>query len=280
MPELSYDVFVCEPIPQAVTDLVPNGDRRVFSPLSVTLISGDRDAVLVDPPLTISQGKDVGDWVEASGKRLTHIFVTHGHGDHWFTAATLAERFGAHVVATEATIDQMKRNLAIRAQFWDALFPGQLPDTEVTAAPVPGGIIDLEGETLRVVEVGHSDTDGTSVLFAPSIGLVVAGDVIYNGVHQFLREARGDGIDEWLRAIDTVEALAPRHIVAGHKDPSRDDDAARSIQETRAYLVAAREYLHSEATALDFFHAMLAAFPTRLNAGALWGGAVALYPQG
>jgi glyoxylase-like metal-dependent hydrolase (beta-lactamase superfamily II) len=129
-----------------------------------------------------------------------------------------------------------------------------------------------------VVEVGHSDTDDTSVLHVPSLDLVVAGDVIYNGVHQFLREAAGGGLEAWLGAVDAVEALAPRLIVAGHKDRSRDDDAARTIHETRAYLLAAAELLREESTALGFFHAMLGRFPDRLNPGALWGGATALYP--
>lgn len=276
---LSYDVFISDPIPQAVADLVPNGEKRMFSPLSTTLIAGRADAVLVDPPLTTEQTVRVGDWVEASGKRLTHIFATHGHGDHWFGAEALAQRFGARVIATASTIEQMHRNLAIRSQFWDALFPGQIPETRVTAVPAPGDVIELEGERLEIVEVGHTDTDGTSVLHAPSIGLVVAGDVIYNGVHQFLREAQGDGIAQWLRAIDLVEALRPVRIVAGHKDKTRDDDAQRTIDETRAYLLAARERLSVDRTALEFFTDMLERFPDRLNAGALWGGAVALYPE-
>src|SRR5689334_14823793 len=90
---LGYDVFIAEPIALNVSEAVPNGDRRMFSPLSITLIHGQRDAVLVDPPLTRAQAKEVGDWVEASGKSLTHIFATHGHGDHWFTASLLAQRF-------------------------------------------------------------------------------------------------------------------------------------------------------------------------------------------
>ena len=40
---LSYEVFVADPVPQDVTDIVPNGDKRMFSPLSITLVSGDRE---------------------------------------------------------------------------------------------------------------------------------------------------------------------------------------------------------------------------------------------
>lgn len=279
MTALRYDVFVAAPIPQAVAELVPNGDRRMFSPLSVTLVSGERDAVLVDPPLTTAQTEQVGDWVEASGKRLTHIVVTHGHGDHWFGAPTLAERFGAQVVASAGTITQMEANARLRPTFWDALFPGQIPDAPVTAVVPDGNRIDLEGHELRIVEVGHTDTDDTSVLHVPDLGLVVAGDVVYNGVHQFLREAQGNGIARWLQALDVVAGLRPRFVVAGHKDERLDDDATRTNAETRAYLRAAAELLGTTRTALEFFDAMLGRFPDRLNAGALWSGATTLLPR-
>lgn len=273
---ISYDVFVTNPVPLA-SDPVPNGDRRMFSPLSITLISGERDAVLVDPPLTRSQADDVAAWIEASGKRLTHIFATHGHGDHWFTAGLLAERFGAQVVATAGTIEQMHRNVAIRGGFWDKLLPGLIPEAPVTATTPPGNRFELEGHELRIVEVGHSDTDETSVLHVPDLGLVVAGDVIYNGVHQYLVESKDGGRDAWRKAIDTVEALRPNLIVAGHKNKDLDDDAARAIAQTREYLDAVDELLPNHATALDFFNSMLERFPARLNPGALWSSSVALY---
>jgi glyoxylase-like metal-dependent hydrolase (beta-lactamase superfamily II) len=77
---LGYDIFVADLIPQNVTQLLPNGDRAMWSPLSTTLIHGHNDAVLVDPPFTREQAQAVIDWVQASNKNLTHIFVTHGHG--------------------------------------------------------------------------------------------------------------------------------------------------------------------------------------------------------
>jgi glyoxylase-like metal-dependent hydrolase (beta-lactamase superfamily II) len=277
---LDYEVLISEPIPQNITALVPNGDRRMFSPITSTLIHGAEDAVLVDPPLTSEQTEAVGDWIERSGKRLTHIFATHGHGDHWFGAGPLSKRFpGVRVVASAGTIAQMRVHADpdFRAGFWDKLFPGQIPDSPVLAETVPDNRFQLEGHDLVIVEVGHTDTDDTSVLHVPDLALVVAGDVIYNGVHQYLAESAGGGLEAWLAAIDQVEQLGARHITAGHKDSALDDDAGRTIAETRRYLHDARELLAVHDTAEGFFHAMLERHPSRLNAGALWNGASTLY---
>jgi glyoxylase-like metal-dependent hydrolase (beta-lactamase superfamily II) len=274
---LGYDIFVAESIPQNVTQLLPNGDRPMWSPLSTTLIHGRSDAVLVDPPFTREQAYDVSDWVRANNKNLTHIFVTHGHGDHWFTAGMLADKFDAQIVATAGTIEQMHRNVAMRDAVWDKLFPGQIPETVVTAVPPENNRIELEGKQLDVVEVGHTDTDATSVLHVPDLDLVVAGDTVYNGVHLYLAESANGGRDKWRSAIDIVEALEPRWIVAGHKDKDLSDAAPRAISGTRGYLDSADELLSQHTTALAFFNAMLERFPDRLNPSALWLGAAALY---
>ena len=91
--KLSYEVFISDPVPFEGVERAPNGDRRMFTSISSTLIAGEADAVLVDPPMTIDQTERVAKWIEGSGKRLRHIFITHGHGDHWFGTATLVRRF-------------------------------------------------------------------------------------------------------------------------------------------------------------------------------------------
>ena len=56
--------------------------------------------MLTDPGMTTDQARALGDRVAATGRNLTDIVITHGHGDHWFAAGLLAQRFGARVVAT------------------------------------------------------------------------------------------------------------------------------------------------------------------------------------
>ena len=68
----------------------------------------------------------------------------------------------------------------------------------------------MEGNRLIVVRVGHTDTDDTTCLHIPSIGLVVAGDVVYNGIHLFLGELNRQTRMQWIAALDTIDALKPR----------------------------------------------------------------------
>ena len=98
-----------------------------------------------------------------------------------------------------------------RADFWDRVFPGQVPAGELEVTVVDGHGFELDGVALVPIEVGHTDTDATTMLHVPEMGLLVAGDVVYNGVHQYLTESGGvSGIDEWLAALDTAENLKDR----------------------------------------------------------------------
>src|SRR5262249_21722300 len=158
----------------------------------------------------------------------------------------------------------MHANVAARPLLWDKVYP-DIPPSPITAVTVPDNRFTLEGHDLVIVEVGHSDTDDTSVLHVPDLGLVVAGDVIYNGAHLYLGESViVDGFEPWRRAIDKVEALEPRRIVCGHQNKQLDDDAERTIAETRQYLDDADELLRTEPTAVAFFNAMVERYPNHL----------------
>jgi len=167
----------------------------------------------------------------------------------------------------------------VRAQAWDKSFPAQIPDAPVLATTPPGIVFNLEGNELRISEAGHTDTDKTTVLHVPSIGLVVAGDAVYNGVHQYLAEAANGGLRAWMKGLEIVAALRARHVVAGHKNKALPDDP-KTIDETRRYLEDAERLISGSHTAREFYDAMVTLYPDRLNPSALWfWGAKALFPR-
>ena len=275
---LNWDVFVTPGIPTVTSDLPPGIEQRMWSPMSSTLIYGKRDAVLVDAFLTVEQANALVEWVEAHGKNLTTIYITHGHGDHFFGLGVLLDRFPkAHALATPDVVKRMHQQTAPEfvPNFWRARFPGQILDRLVIAEELKGNTIDLEGHDLVVIEVGHSDTDDTTCLHVPSIGLVVAGDVAYNDVHLYLAESNAHTRREWIAALDTIEALHPHAVIAGHKRAGTDD-SPRIIEETRQYIRAFDRLAETTTTARELYDQVLSLYPDRVNPGALWASARAI----
>jgi glyoxylase-like metal-dependent hydrolase (beta-lactamase superfamily II) len=157
---------------------------------------------------------------------------------------------------------------------WRKLFPNQIPDVISIADPLQVDEIDLEGNKLVVVQVGHTDTDDTTCLHVPSIGLVVAGDAVYNGIHPFLNESNRQTRLEWIAALDKIDALKPSAVVAGHKIPG-NDDSPRNVEETRRYI---RDFIRlndATKTARELYDKMLELYPDRANPGSLWSSTAA-----
>jgi glyoxylase-like metal-dependent hydrolase (beta-lactamase superfamily II) len=276
---LTWDVYVTELEPTASDDPPPGANEWLWSPTSATLISGERDAVLVEALLTHQAG-DLADWVAAHGKNLTTVYITHGHGDHWFGLSVILERFPeARGFALPTVIEQMRQGSTPELlATWNSLFPGEIPDDLVLAEPLSGHTIDLEGHDLVAVELGHTDTDGTTCLHVPDIGLVVAGDAVYNDVHQYLRESSPEGRREWIAALDTIESLHPRAVIAGHQRAGRHD-GPEIIEETRAYIRDFDRVVETAETARQLYDQMLDLYPERVNRGMLWWSARTLKPS-
>jgi glyoxylase-like metal-dependent hydrolase (beta-lactamase superfamily II) len=256
-------------------DLPPGKEQWMWVPTSATLISGERDAVLVDAFLTVEQAHAAVEWIAASGKNLTTIYITHGHGDHFFGIGALLDRFpNAKAVATPNVLQVMRQQMSpdFVASFWNPRYPGQIPEHLVLAEELKGNAIDLEGRDLVVVEVGHTDTDHTTCLHVPSVGLVVAGDAAYNDVHLYLMESNTRTRQEWISALDTIEELKPRAVIAGHKKPE-NDDGPRIIEETRQYIRDFERVAEMTTTARELYDKMLELYPDRANPGSLWGSA-------
>ena len=261
--------------PGLTRDLPPGKEELMWVANSSTLIYGERDAVLVDTFLTTEQSKTLLDWVVARGKNLTAIYITHGHGDHFFGLASLLERFPrAKALATPEIVKAMQDQLSPASvdNFWRRLFPGEIPNRLLVAEPLEGNALELEGHKLVAINAGRTDTAHSTCLHVPSIGLIVGGDVVYNGIHPYLGETDTQSRIEWISTLDKLETLKPKAVIAGHKVPENDDNP-RIIAETRQYLRDFNRLNTATTTARELYDAMLEIYPDRVNPGSLWGAA-------
>lgn len=276
---LKWDVFMTSGIPIVTSDMPPGVKEVYFQAMASTLIYGIRDAVLVDAFMTAKQANALADWIAVSGKNLTTIYITHGHGDHWFGIGTILERFpSARAVSMPDVVKVMRQHASpeVLEKVWKVAFPGQISERPVIAEELKGNVIDLEGHELDAVELGHTDTDYTTCLNVPSIGLVVAGDAAYNDVHLYLVESNAKSRQEWISALDKIESLNPQAVIASHKRPGSDDNPS-IIEQTRQYIRDFDRLVETTTTAQELYDKMLELYPNRVNPGwALWSSARAV----
>jgi glyoxylase-like metal-dependent hydrolase (beta-lactamase superfamily II) len=276
---LRWDVFLAPSIPAITSDLPPGEKQRPWPPISSTLISGKRDAVLVDAPITVEQVRALANWVVASGKNLTTIYASHGHGDHFFGTSTVLERFpNAHFVARPEVIKIMGQQASPEslATFWNPRFPDQISSHLAIAEELSGNVINLEGHDLVSVPLGFTDTASTTCLHVPSIDLIAAGDAAYNGDHLHLSESPDqEKRQEWIAALDKMESLKPRAVIAGHKRVGNDDSPG-ILGETRQYIRDFERLAMQTTTARELYDQMLKLYPDWINRGALWSSVLAV----
>lgn len=271
---LRFDTL-CNRRPGLTRDLPAGKEDLQWVINTATLIYDDTDAVLVDTFTTVEQNQQLVDWVRAQGRNLKYIYITHGHGDHFFGVKQLKEAFpDAKAIATAAAVEESvyQGSREFVDSFWGKLFPGQIPEPPVFPEALDGDGFEMNGHSFRVIETGFTDTAGSTALWVPELGLVVAGDVAYNGIHQYMAETTTESRAEWMRATDILAALDPTYVIAGHKIPDNPDDP-KILAETKQYLADFNRLDATTGTVEELYGAMLEIYPDRANPGSLWGGA-------
>src|SRR5260370_12754067 len=151
-----------------VTQGLPAGKETLaWVTNTVTLIYGERDAILIDTFLSVQHSKELVDWVAESGKKLTRIYVTHAHGDHFFGLKLLLDRFpNARAFASASVAAAIQRQIQpdFMKSVWEPRFPGQLPSQFAAPEVLDGDTLYLERQELQVVDLCHTATPQSSAL--------------------------------------------------------------------------------------------------------------------
>lgn len=242
------------------TEVYNPGEQGIFQ-VSSTLVTGARDAVLVDAQFSTIDGARLVDKIKASGKRLTTIYISHGDPDFYFGLEPLVAAFpDAKVLATPQTIAHIRETSAGKLQFWGPKLGAGAPTRVVVPEPLQGGRIELEGNALEVVGLDGPTPDRTFV-WIPSIKAVAGGIQVFAGEHVWMADTQTpQSHADWIATLDRIAALKPEAVVPGHFAPGAPQDL-RAVRFTADYIRAFDEETAKAKDAAALVAAMQKRYP-------------------
>jgi hypothetical protein len=179
---------------------------------------------------------DLAELVDRLGlKDAIHVGHSTGGGE----VARYIGRYGTKRVAKAVLIGAippvMLKTPANPLGLARRVFPGQVPTRLVSPEPYEHETFTLESHELRIIQQGRTDCPDSTSLYIPSIGLIVAGDVVYNQCRIYVGDTTPESRENWIAALDRLAALDPAIVVAGHKKTGAPDSPS-TIQDTKRYL--------------------------------------------
>src|ERR1700722_18320887 len=200
-----------------------------------TMISGEKDMLVIDPQFSLSEAHRLAAEILESKKNLTLIYVTHPHPDHLFGLAVLKQAFpSAKIVALPATVNAAKTAWPARQKFWFPTYGNNIPGPDaVVPEELSSPVLTLEGEQFPVTGGVQGDGPGNSFVYISSLKAVVAGDTVFD--HVYFGVPKDKGREDWMKTLDQIVALKPVVIIPGHQGPGATDDM-RSIEFMKKYI--------------------------------------------
>ncbi len=215
---------------------VHHGSGQVGYDVNSTLISGQKDMVVIDPQFTLSEAHKLAAEILESKKNLTVIYITHPHPDHLFGLAVLHQAFpDAKIVALPQTVAGAKTGWPARQKFWLPTYGNNIPGPDpVLPEELTVPYLTLEGEQFPVTgPVAGSDGAGNSYVYVPSLKAVITGDIVFD--HVYFGVTRDKAREDWSKTIDQILALKPEISIPGHEGPGATRNL-KSIEFMKKYM--------------------------------------------
>ena len=239
---------------------VYNAEAGSFHVNSV-LVSGEKEAVVIDAGFTRADAYRIAANVLDSGKQLKAIYVSQADPDYYFGVEVLKAIFPqAEVLASPAVLEKIKAKLPAKVAFWGPKMAANAPQQPVLPQAFTGKELTVDGEAIEI-RGGEGVLVHRPYLWIPSLRAIVGNIGVFGNLHVWTADTQlAAERKAWLNQLDEMAALQPTVVVPGHMQPGTALDAS-NIRYTREYLVKFESTAANSANAGELIERMKAAYP-------------------
>ncbi|TWC69497.1 MBL fold metallo-hydrolase [Herbaspirillum sp. SJZ099] len=240
---------------------VYNPGKQAIFPVSSVLVSGQREAILVDAQFGKREAQQVVEKIRASGKKLTTIYISHGDPDYYFGLDTIHAAYpDAKIVATPQTVAHIRETVEGKLAYWGPKLGDNAPAATIVPEVLKGRSLTLEGRKLDIMGLDGPQPE-RSFVWIPSIKAVVGGVVVDGKMHVWIADTQSlKSRKDWLGTLNRIEKLKPKVVVPGHFSEGAPLDI-ESVRFTRDYLKAFDEEAAKAADSTALIAAMQQRYP-------------------
>jgi glyoxylase-like metal-dependent hydrolase (beta-lactamase superfamily II) len=171
-------------------------------------VETDHGVVAVDATLTRTESRSFRKELDAIGKPLLAVLLTHGHPDH---VAGIGEVVGGRdvpVFALPGVAALMRETEEPKRLQWEPIFKEEwIPRwTHPDHIVEDGALVELDGRRYRVHDMGAGGDSRANAVWVvedePRTAFV--GDLVFEGTHSYLADGT---LEEWLAGLTEVRSL-------------------------------------------------------------------------
>ncbi len=237
-----------------------NADAGSFH-VNAVVVSGKREAVVIDSGFTRADALRVAANVLDSGKTLKTIFISNADPDFYFGAEVLKGIFPqAQVLTTPAVRAKIEAKLAGKVAFWGPKMGANAPHQPIVPDLLQGNTLTVDGESIEVRGTG-GELAHRPYVWIPSIKTIAGNIAIFGNLHVWTAATqKASERQAWIAQLDEIEALKPVTVVPGHMAAGTALDAS-NIRYTRDYLQRFELEAGKAKTGAELIEAMKKAYP-------------------
>ncbi|AKL00006.1 MBL fold metallo-hydrolase [Enterobacter asburiae] len=191
-----------------------NPQEKGIFPVSSTLVSGPKEAVLFDAQFSVKDGEALVDKIRRSGKTLNKIVITSGDPDFYFGLQPLVKAFpNAKVVATQHVVDHIKATKDAKLAFWGPQMKDGAPTELVVPQVLASTTFMVDGEK---VDIEQSDSYAAYV-WIPSAKTILGGTGVAWGIYVWTADTQTpESRKQWQETLEHMAAHKPERVIPGH----------------------------------------------------------------
>ncbi|WP_299871454.1 MBL fold metallo-hydrolase [uncultured Cocleimonas sp.] len=239
---------------------VYNGGENSFFVNSV-LVTGEKDAVLIDTQFTKAKAHQLVAEILNSGKQLKMVYISHGDPDYYFGLEVIKQAFpDVKVFATEPTVNWIKKTVDKKVGFWGPKMGANAPTKPVIPEVIKGSSFDLEGHSFNIVGL-DGDLPGRTFLWVPDLKAVMGGVNVFAGLHLWTADTQTKASRKaWASTLDNILALNPTTVIPGHA-ANQDVQDSSLVTYNLKYLADFEQALETHKTSAALIKSMQAKYP-------------------